>query len=121
MYNDNKYYDTDKLLDEVLKTDPQYKLSDKFADMLAEKMSRKFAWQQYLNEFLIYMAAIVGLIIVSVAIQFVWFDAQWGVWLQFILQNISLIAGGNFLLVFILFSDRVLLRYFMHRTANGQT
>ncbi|HPE75694.1 MAG TPA: hypothetical protein PLC80_06375 [Draconibacterium sp.] len=115
MYNKGKYFDTEKLLDEVLKTEPQFELSDKFADVLAEKMGRKFAWQQYFNEFLIYLGAILGFIAVSVSIQFLWFDAEWEQWLQFIVQNISLILGINFLVVFILFADRVLLRYFLHR------
>lgn len=116
MYKEKKYFDPDKLIDEALKTEPQFILSENFADMLAEKMSRKFAWQQYFAEFFIYLAAIVGLVAVSVGIQFVWFGAQWQEWLQFIARNISLIAGINFLLVFVLFTDKVLLRYFMHRS-----
>ena len=115
MYSNEKHIDTGKLLDEVLKTDPQFELSDNFADVLAEKMGRKFAWKQYLNEFLIYLAAIFGFVVVSVAIQFVWFGADWKQWLEFALQNISLILGINILLVFVLFADKVLLRYFMYR------
>ncbi len=117
MYNKEKYFDTDKLLDEVLKADPQFELSDKFADLLAEKMSRKFAWKQYFNEFLIYLAAIFGFVAVSVGIQFLFFGAEWKQWLQFVLQNITLILGVNILVVFILFADRVLLRYFMRKSA----
>ena len=116
MYNKEKYFDTDKLLDEVLKTDPQFVLSDKFADVLAEKMSRKFAWKQYLNEFLIYLAAIFGFVAVSVTIQFVWFGAEWKPWIEFIAQNISLILGIHILVVFILFTDKVLLRYYMRKS-----
>ena len=116
MYNNDKYFDTDNLLDEVLKIDPQFELSDKFADRLAEKMGRKFAWNQYLNEFLIYLAAIFGFVAVSVAIQFVWFAADLQRWVEFITQNITLILGINFLVVFVLFADRVLLRYFMHKS-----
>ncbi len=116
MYSKEKYLDPDKLLDEVLKTDPQIELSDKFADVLAEKMSRKFAWQQYFNEFLIYLTAILGFVAVSVAIQFVWFGAEWRQLLEFVAQNISLILGINILVVFILFADRVLLRYFMRKS-----
>src|SRR5690606_19204321 len=117
MYNKEKYFDTENLLNEVLKTDPGFELSDNFADLLAEKMGRKFAWRQYFNEFLIYLAAIFGFVAVSVAIQFVWFGAEWQQWLQFVIQNISLILGINVLVVFILFADRVLLRYFMHKSA----
>ncbi len=120
MYSNEKHIDTEKLLDEVLKTEPQFELSDKFADLLAEKMGRKFAWQQCLNEFLIYLAAIFGFVVVSVAIQFVWFGADWKQWLEFVVQNISLVLGINILLVFVLFADRVLLRYFMRKSPMGE-
>jgi len=120
MYNEDKYFDTEKLLDEALNTDPQFKLSDNFADVLAEKMSRKFAWQQYFREFLIYIGAIVGLLAVPVTIQFVFFDANLQEWLRLIVDNISLAGGIMFLVIFILFADRVLLRYFMNRSSAGQ-
>jgi len=117
MYNEEKYIDTEKLLDEALKTEPELKLSDNFANLLVEKIERKFAWEQYLREFLIYLGAILGLLAVPVAIQFILFDAKLQEWLQLVTNNISLVAGVVFLLVFILFADRVLLRYFMHRSA----
>lgn len=118
MYNEEKYFDTDKVLDEVLKTEPEFVLSDNFADMLAEKMERKFAWEQYFREFLIYLAAIIGLLVVPVAIQFIFFGAQIKEWLQLATNNISLVVGVMFLLVFILFADRVLLRFFMHHSTT---
>ena len=118
MFSDEKYSDIDKLLDEALKSEPQFNLSDDFANVVAEKMSRKFAWEQYLMEFLIYFAAIVGLAVVPVAIQFIFFGAQWQDWLQFIVANISVVTGIAFLIVFILFADRVLLRYFLHKTST---
>ena len=119
MFSEEKYFDTEKLLDEALKTEPQYVLSDNFAELLAEKMSRKFAWKQYFTEFLIYFGVIAGLVAVSVAIQFVLFDASWQGWLNFIRANIAIVIGILFLLVFVLFVDRVLLRYFMYKTRMG--
>lgn len=115
MYNEEKYFDTEKLLDEVLKTEPEFKLSDNFANLLVEKIDRKFAWQQYLREFMIYLGVIVGLLAVPVAIQFIFFSPNWHEWIRTLTNNISLIGGILFLLVFILFADRVLLRYFMHK------
>jgi hypothetical protein len=120
MYNDEKYFSTEKLLDEALKTDPQFVLPDNFADVLAEKVERKFAWEQYFKEFLIYMGAIIGLLAVPVTIQFVFFGSSWHEWLRLINNNFSLIAGIIFLLIFILFADRVLLRYFMYRSSAQQ-
>ena len=119
MYNEEKYFDTEKLLDEVLKTEPEFTLSDNFANMLVEKIERKFAWQQYLREFFIYLGTITGLLAVPVAIQFIFFDANWQKWLLLMANNFSLIGGILFLLVFVLFADRVLLRYFMHKSSAG--
>ena len=59
MYSEEKYFDTEKILDEVLKTEPNFKLSDNFADMLAEKVGRKFAWEMYFREFIIYLGAAI--------------------------------------------------------------
>ena len=120
MYNQEKYFDADKLLDDALKTEPHFVLSDNFADVIAEKMGRKFAWEQYFREFLIYLGAITGLLAVPVAIQFVLFGASWHEWLQIVVANFAMVIGIIFLLVFILFSDRVLLRYFMHQSSSGQ-
>jgi hypothetical protein len=120
MYNDEKYFDTEKLLDEALKTEPQFELSANFADVLAEKIGQKFAWQQYFREFMIYVGAIVGLLAVPVAIQLVLFGESWHKWLGLVGDNISIVGGITFLVMFVLFADRVLLRYFMFRSAARQ-
>lgn len=49
---------------------------------------------------------------------FIWLGANWKEWLQFISENFALVAGLNILGVFILFADRVLLRYFFFRFSN---
>ena len=119
MLNEEKYFEVDDLLDEALKTDPEFQLSDNFADVLAEKMGRRFAWEQYIREFLIYLGTILGLLTVPVAIQFILFDAKLQEWLQLVDNNISLVTGVMFLVLFVLFADRVLLRYFMFRSSAG--
>ena len=116
MYNEEKYFDTNKLLDEVLKSETEFKLSENFADILAEKMDRKFAWKEYFREFFIYLGAIVGLVAVPVIIQFALFGASLKDWLQIIANNYALVIGISVLLVFVLFADKVLLRYFMHKS-----
>lgn len=115
MRENEKYFDAGNLVDEVLKTDPGFSLPDNFAEMVAEKVSRKFAWQQYVMEFLIYLGAFVGIAIISAAIALIWYDTSWTEWLNFIIKNAVLVVGINFLAVFILFADRVLLRYFMFK------
>ncbi len=120
MYNEEKYFDSEKLLDEALKAEPGFELPNNFADLVTAKMERKFAWEQYFREFLIYLGAIIGLLVVPVTIQFIFFGAVWQEWIRLVINNISLIGGVMFLVIFILFTDRVLLRYFMHRTTAGQ-
>ena len=117
MFSDEKNKDIDQLLNEALQSQPGFQLSDNFADVISEKVSRKFAWQQYISEFLIYFVSFMGLVGVSTAIQFVFFDAQWQIWLQFIVNNIFVLGGIIFILIFVLFADRVLLRYFIYRAS----
>lgn len=117
MYNEEKYFDTEKMLDEALKAEPKFILSDNFADVLAEKMGRRFAWEQYFREFLIYLGSIFGLLAVPLVLQFVLFDANLLKWVQVAVANILPITGIIVLVVFILFVDRVLLRYFFYRSA----
>ena len=116
MLKNEKYFDAGKLVDEALKTEPDFSLPDNFAEMVAEKASRKFAWELYLKEFLIYLGAFIGMGIVSAAIALIWYDTNWKVWLDFFVSNFSFIAGISTLAIFILFADRVLLRYFMFKS-----
>jgi hypothetical protein len=115
MYSEEQNSDINRILEEALKSEPDFRLPDNFADLMAEKISRKMIWQLYIAEFLIYFGALVGLAGVTAAIQFVFFGAKWQVWVQFITNNIPVLGGLFFLLIFVLFSDRVLLRYFMYR------
>ena len=103
-------------MDEALKTEPRFSLPGNFAEMVAGKVSRKFAWEQYFKEFLIYLSVFVGMGIASAGMAFIWFDADWKVWFDFIISNVGLVAGINVLSVFVLFADRVLLRYFMFKS-----
>ena len=119
MRDNKKYFDAEKLVDEALIADPGFLLPDNFAEMVAEKVGRKFAWQQYVKEFLIYLGAFIGMGIVSAAIALIWYDTNWKEWLNFIVSNIGLVVGINIIVVFILFADRVLLRYFMFKAEEG--
>ena len=119
MRENEKYFDAAKIVDDALKSEPNFSLSDNFAERVAEKVSRKLAWQQYVKEFLIYLGAFVGIAMVSAAIALIWYDTNWTEWLNFFISNAGLVVGINFLAVFILFADRVLLRYFMFRAEAG--
>jgi sterol desaturase/sphingolipid hydroxylase (fatty acid hydroxylase superfamily) len=116
MLNDEKYTDADKWLVDVLKSEPNFVLPDNFADRMAEKMSRKFAWSLYLREFAIYAGAILGVIAVLAAVHIFLAGADWKSWTKFVGDNLVMVIAAAFLLLFVLFTDRVLLRYFLHRS-----
>ena len=109
----SKEYNKDKWLNEALKMEPGYFLPDGFADKIADKVSRKVALRQYLNEFLIYLAVVAGIMILFGAFEIFWIGANWKNWWNFAVNNAIMVGGVNFLLLFVLFTDRVLLRYFM--------
>lgn len=108
--------DVEKLVDEALIAEPNFSLSANFADVLAEKVSRKFAWKQYVKEFLIYLSVIVGIAATWAAMSFIWFGADWREWLNFTVNNAGLVVGISILSIFILFADRVVLQYFMFKS-----
>lgn len=111
----NKQFNKSELLDEVLKSRLEISLPENFADKVALKATQRFAWEQYFREFLIYLGVVVGIAGLTVGMAFFWLKASWQEWLQLFTGNTQLIIGINFLLVFILFADRVLLRYFFYR------
>ena len=117
MENEKKRTEANRILDEVLKSEPDFMLSSDFAEKVAMKVSRQFAWNQYFKEFLVYLAAIFGVVSVPVIIEFLWDKSGNENWTNFILPNISWIAGVNILIIFILFADRVLLRYFFYKAS----
>ncbi len=116
MLDNEKYLDAEKLVDEALNADPGFLLPDNFADMVAEKVSRKFAWTQYLKEFFVYLSVIVGIGVGIAGMSVFWFDANWKTWLAFVGSNVGVIVGIAIITTFILFADRVLLRYFMFKS-----
>ncbi len=109
-------FDIDKMLLDTLSEEPGYKISDDFAERMAEKMNRRFAWSQYLHEFIVYLSALLGILGLSAVMALIWFDIDWKNWWNFLLSNASLVAGINLLAVFVLFTDKVLLRYFLFKS-----
>ena len=121
MQNDKKNTVTGELLEELLKTEPNYLIAPDFADRVTEKIARKMMWDQYLKEFLIYLAVIVGIAVSVAVMSIIWYGANWNEWASFMTQNTVLVAGVVFLVVFVLFVDRTLLPYFLHREENKIT
>lgn len=121
MLNNEPYFDREKMLSEVLTSEPDYSLSDNFADAVARKVERKTVWNEYIREFLVYLAALAGIAVVMVAMAVLWYEADWKESLGFLVNNLSWITGINLVVVFILFVDRVLLRYFMNQPSGDKS
>ena len=106
-------HEQDHILDEVLTTEPDFFLSDGFTDRLLEKIQKRQVWNQYLREFYIYLGALAGILAVLAGMLLIWFQDDLSDWMNFLSAQISLVIGIYFILIFILFIDRVLLPYFM--------
>lgn len=106
---------TGKFLDEILKTSPDLELSPDFADRMSMKFEKYTVWKQNIREFLILFAAGLGLLGITVAV-FIFLMAEiWQKWMEWFIGNQTGVIGIGVLLVFILFADKVLLRYFSFR------
>jgi len=79
-------------------------------------MGYRFAWEQYFKEFLIYLSAIIGIAAIFAAMTFICYRASVDEWINFLVSNASWVAGVNIVVIFILFVDRVLLRYFFYKS-----
>ena len=115
MQNNVEHTVADKLLDEVLKTPPAFTLSENFAETVVARAVRRFAWEQYFREFLVYLGACLGFVAVTIALAFLFLGADWHAWKNFLLNNYSMIISLNVIGLFVLFADKVLLQYFFFK------
>ena len=104
----------ESLIGEALKMHPSFKLPDDFAVKVTRKVSKRMVLQQYLNEFLVYFSTIIGIAGISVGIIFYFNSETWQNWIDLAKSNLVLAGGIVFIALFILFTDKVLLRYFHH-------
>ena len=103
------------VFEEALKSEPDFLLPADFAEQLSAKLGKQAIWRQYVQEFLTYLIVFAIIAGLSIAAVF-WIDGRLIHKIAtFIMQQYFLIIGLNLLLVFILFADKVLLRYFYFR------
>lgn len=121
MAKDKTYFDREKLVDEVLTSEPDFFLSDNFAEKVAKKAERKFAWDLYIREFLVYLGALAGIAAVAAVMAFIWYGDNWKQWYDLLVSNVYWVVGVNVMVVFVLFTDRVLLRYFLYKSLRDKS
>lgn len=108
----------ENLIGEVLKMEPSFNLPSDFVAKVTRKVSKRMVLQQYLNEFLVYFAVIVGIVGISAGIIFYFNSETWQSWINLAKSNLVLAGGIVFIALFILFSDKVLLRYFHYSVST---
>lgn len=107
--------DKEIFLDDVLKTDPGYELPEGFTGKLAKKYENHFLWSQYIREFLVYSSVIASLLTLLVGIMYFVMSEVLTKWSSFIIENLPVVIAIIIIIAFILFADRVLLRYFSYK------
>lgn len=114
---ENKW--SDRLVEQSLQSEPGFSLPENFADSVTAKFVRQMALKNYFREFLIYLSAGIGLSGVAVAMFFFLMSDIWAKLIKWAGANVIDLAGMALLLIFILFADRVMLRYFYIKTKSS--
>jgi hypothetical protein len=107
---------TDRWIEQSLQSEPGFSLPDNFADRVTDRFERHVALQNYFREFLIYLFAGIGLAGAAIAMFFFLMSDIWAKLARWAGANILELAGLALLLIFILFADRVMLRYLYIKT-----
>src|SRR5690554_1648533 len=101
MQNNDIHKESERVLDTILKSEPSYKLPGNFADVVAAKAVRRFAWRQYLREFLVYLYAFFGLAVITLSVAFIMLGADWQVWKPIVVDNLPVIISLKMLILFV--------------------
>lgn len=108
-----------QLVDQSLKSEPSWQLPDNFAMKVSQLIARKEQWKADFREYLLLAAVALGLIILTAGFYF-FVDKQTTLMVyHFITANWLTFALIAFLVNFILFADRVLLRLLFNRWSKG--
>lgn len=103
------------LIDRSLKAEPTYKLPADFALKLSGVIVRRRQWRTDLREYFSIVVVVVGLLSVAGGIYYLANKEIFGQMLDFVSNNLIPFILIAFILNFILFADRVLLRLMFSR------
>jgi len=110
-----KTEELDQIIEKSLKTEPEFRLSANFAQKVVFKVVRRERWMTDLKEYL-YLVGVLLSLLVLVSGFYYFVDKE------FVLQALAFLAENTvpvilivFLLNFILFADKVLLRLLFDR------
>lgn len=120
MSKQEQHFNMDNWVEKSLKSEPAFTLPDDFADKMALRIEKRLALNQYIKEFLIYAGVLAGLSVIAGLLGYFLIADTWARWISLLLPNIEIAAGIAVIVLFILFADRVLLRYFSFILEPGQ-
>lgn len=105
----------DHIIEKSFSTEPDFKLTDNFANKITLKVMRREQWKTDLQEYL-YLTTIL-ILLISVA-SIIYYFADKNIVMRFyasVKENILHVVFIAIILNFILFADRVLLRFLFRR------
>lgn len=105
---------TDEMMNALLSSAPDFVLPGDFAQKVVDKAVKRQALRNYFSEFIIYFLVIASLILVGIA-SYVWVNPNPDRLLGLLGPNLRYILAGTFIFVFVLFTDKVILRFYMNR------
>ena len=106
----------DRIIEESIGAEPDFKLRDDFAQRITTELVRRSQWKADLYDYLYFTTFILFLLSVVTLIYF-FIDKNLLIQIfTFISNNIVQVAFGFLLFNFILFADRVLLRFLFNRS-----
>jgi len=102
--------DFDKFVTEALKEEPAYFLPTNFAERMAEKVQHKLIWKSSLWEYLMVAFLLVGIAVLIFAAYYFVNKESFSQIQSFMTKNTVGILSLVFIVNFILFADKVILR-----------
>ena len=112
----------DRWLEQILRTDNLPPLPATFAGKVARKAAHRIMLRQHLTEFLTYAAALLLPLLILLGILFFTGRETWKEWAAWMISARDLLGGGGVVLLFVLFTDRVVLPwlFFTRQQGNGE-
>lgn len=105
----------DDLINEALRTEPDYFLSSSFTDKLVIKVRRNLIWKELVTEFALKIGLIIiALIILTVCLIFP-STKEGNPVILYIMNNLHFAGIIGFLVLFTFFIDQVILKYFFRK------
>ena len=110
-----KNEELDYIIDESFRTEPEFRLPADFARRLTLSLTRREQWKTDVREYLYLTAVLISLLAVATVTYYL-IDKDIVIrFFSFITQNAVSVVFIVFILNFILFTDRVLLRLLFNR------